>query len=167
MAQLIDDLLRLSQVGRAELQRERVDMSEIAQAVIQDLQRKEPKRSVEFVVQPGLMVEADGRLLRIALENLIGNAWKFTSKTASARIEVGALERDGAAVLFVRDNGAGFDMAYVGKLFAPFQRLHEAHEFPGTGIGLATVYRIVDRHHGRVWAEGAIGSGATIYFTLP
>jgi len=122
---------------------------------------------VEFAIAPGLLVNADADLLRAVLENLLGNAWKFTSKHAQARIEVGAVQRDGETVYFVRDDGAGFDMAYANKLFGAFQRLHAATEFEGTGIGLATVQRIIHRHGGQVWAEGQLEKGATFFFTLP
>ena len=163
MSDLIDALLQLSKVGRAGLTRERVDLSQIAFSVVEDLKRRDPGRTLTVAIQPRLVASADGRLMRALFENLLGNAWKFTAKTADARIEVG-LEHGN---YFVRDNGAGFDIAYAARLFAPFQRLHTADEFPGTGIGLATVHRIIDRHGGRVWAEGAVGKGATIYFTIP
>ena len=166
MAELIDDILQLSRVSLAELNRGRVDLSAIAQAVADELQRREPERAVTFAIQPALALRGDARLMRVLLDNLMGNAWKFTSKQADPRIEVGAdTDRDDVA-FYVRDNGAGFDMAYAEKLFRPFQRLHTEHDFPGTGIGLATVYRIVDRHGGRVWAEGGVGRGATIRFTV-
>ena len=166
MAELIDDLLELSRVGRAELRRETIDLGELARAVAAELQRQNPERTVSFEVAAGLPVEADPRLLRVVFENLLGNAWKFTGRTAEPRVEVGAEQQPGGSLFFVRDNGAGFDMAHVAKLFAPFQRLHDEGQFPGTGIGLATVARIIDRHHGRAWAEGAVGRGATIFFTL-
>ena len=136
--------------------------------LVEDNPRKEsPERQVEFVIAEGLVANGDARLLSIVLENLLGNAWKFTSKHASARIEFGATTRqDGKTEYFVRDDGAGFDMAYSGKLFGPFQRLHSASEFPGSGIGLASVQRIVHRHGGRVWAEGEVERGATFYFTV-
>ncbi len=166
MAGLIDDLLGLSRVTRAELRRERVDLSALAQSVAAELQEADPKREVEFAIAPGLVVEADPHLLRLVLENLLGNARKYTAKRPHARIEFGATERDGRLAYYVRDNGAGFDMAYAGKLFGAFQRLHSAAEFEGTGIGLATVQRIIHRHGGRVWAEGVVGEGATFSFTL-
>lgn len=166
MAGLIDDLLRLSRVTRAELRREQVDLSELARAVLARLQGAQPDREVELVVQAGLVTEADPRLLDVVLMNLLGNAWKFTGKQASARIEFGANGGEKPVVFFVRDNGAGFNAAYAGKLFGVFQRLHAAQEFEGTGIGLATVQRIVHRHGGRVWAEGEVDRGATFYFTL-
>lgn len=166
MGELIDDLLNLSRVTRAELRRERVDLSELARAVLARLQEAQPDREVEFVVQCGLVAQADSRLLDVILMNLLGNAWKFTAKRASARIEFAAKVDEKPLVFFVRDNGAGFNAAYAGKLFGVFQRLHAAHEFEGTGIGLATVQRIVRRHDGRVWAEGEVDRGATFYFTL-
>ncbi|MEZ4391401.1 MAG: response regulator [Polyangiales bacterium] len=166
MAQLIDDLLGLTRVTRSELHYEEVDMSELARAVVASLQRAHPTRRVEAVIQEGLRCCGDARLLGVMLDNLLGNAWKFTAKRAEARVEFGAMERDGRAVYFVRDNGAGFDMAFGNKLFGAFQRLHSASEFEGTGIGLATVRRVVSRHGGRVWAEGAVDRGATFYFDL-
>jgi signal transduction histidine kinase len=166
MGQLIEDLLNLSKVSRGELQRATVDVSEIAQQVVAELRAREPQRKVEVHVWDGMQASADGRLLRAALENLIGNAWKFTSKAGAARIEVGAVRDGERCSFFVRDNGAGFDMAYASKLFGAFQRLHTAGEFQGTGIGLATVQRIVHRHGGRIWAEAAPGRGAVFSFTL-
>jgi DNA-binding response OmpR family regulator len=167
MAELIDDLLELSRVGRAELRRQRVDLSELAHAVGVELRRREPERQVTLAVQEGLEAWADARLLRVLLENLLGNAWKFTGKAAAPRVEVGRGGGNGEEAFFVRDNGAGFDMALAARLFSPFQRLHSESEFPGTGIGLATVHRIVDRHGGRVWAEASPGAGATIWFAFP
>jgi light-regulated signal transduction histidine kinase (bacteriophytochrome) len=166
MAELIDDLLALARVTRSELKRERFDLSALAALVVGQLRTRDPRRQVEVAIAEGLDVEADPRLLRAALENLLGNAWKFTGKRADARIEFGAIPADGEMAYFVRDNGAGFDMAYAGKLFGVFQRLHSAGEFEGTGIGLATVQRIVRRHGGRIWAEGEVGRGATFFFTL-
>ncbi|CAN5917303.1 hypothetical protein BH11MYX3_BH11MYX3_06320 [soil metagenome] len=166
MALLIDDLLALSKVTRSELNVRHVDLSALAQASVAALQRAEPERAFEIVIEPGLTTEADPRMLAIALDNLFGNAWKFTSKVASPRIELFALTRDGQRAFAVRDNGAGFDMQYASKLFGVFQRLHTEAEFPGTGIGLATVARIIHRHRGQVSAEGAPGSGATFFFTL-
>jgi signal transduction histidine kinase len=167
MGELIDDLLELSRVGRAELRRTRFDLSALAERVLAELCSGDPDREVETNVQRGLLVDADAQLVRVALDNLLGNAWKFTKKTAHAKIDLGAEEQNGSLVYFVRDNGAGFNMTFVAKLFNPFQRLHSEAEFPGTGIGLATVHRIVDRHGGRIWAEGAVGEGATVYFTVP
>ncbi|HUS27651.1 MAG TPA: ATP-binding protein [Kofleriaceae bacterium] len=171
MGELIDDLLRLSRVSRADFKKERVDVSSLATLVVEDLRKSAPERSVAVDIQPNVSASADPRLLRIVLENLIGNAWKFTSKTESAKIEVGARDDDSEGgkqrVYFVRDNGAGFDMKYAERLFAAFQRLHSDKEFPGTGIGLATVQRIVIRHGGRIWVEAAPSAGATFQFTLP
>jgi len=166
MGELIDDLLQLSRVGRADLSRGRVNLSEIAHAVLMELARNAPDRKVECSIQEELVLDADNQLMKVALENLFGNAWKFTSKLATAKIEFGAEDRDGRTVYFVRDNGAGFSMNRAGKLFSPFQRLHSDTDFPGTGIGLATVHRVVDRHGGRIWAEATVGHGATFYFTI-
>ena len=166
MALLIDDLLALSRVTRAELTRARVDLTAVAHACIARLRRLEPGRALEVVIAPDLVIHADERLLTIALDNLFGNAWKFTGKVDRPRIELGSTIVAGERAWFVRDNGAGFDMQYVHKLFGVFQRLHADAEFPGTGIGLATVARIIHRHRGRVWAEGTLGHGATFYFTL-
>ena len=167
MTRLIEDLLHLSRVGRSEMSRSKVDLSAMIQAVAADLQKGEPSRSVHWKVAHGLTAQGDARLLRIAFENLLGNAWKFTSKREDAVIEFGQRAQNGDPVFFVRDNGAGFDMTYADKLFGVFQRLHPASEFPGTGIGLATVQRIVNRHGGRIWAEAEVGKGAIFYFTLP
>jgi signal transduction histidine kinase len=166
MGELIDDLLKLSQIARAEMHRQTVDLSSLAQAITGELQRREPQRQVYLEITDRLSAEGDPRLLRVALENLFGNAWKFTGKRSDAKIEFGRSQHNGQTVFYVRDNGAGFDMAYAAKLFGAFQRLHSQAEFEGTGIGLATVQRIVHRHGGRVWAEGEIDKGATIYFTL-
>jgi signal transduction histidine kinase len=167
MARLIDDLLQLARVTRAELRREPVDLAALARRVLSRLRERDPGRAVEVVLPERLMAQGDARLLEVALENLLGNAWKFTGKRAQARIEVGTSEVEGATAHFVRDNGAGFDMIGVGQLFQPFHRLHREHEFEGTGIGLATVQRIIGRHGGRIWAVGAVDQGATIFFTLP
>ena len=167
MSQLIDGLLQLSQFTRSEMRRAPVDLSALARAVADDLQQAEPNRRVEFFIAPNLNAEGDANLLRAALENLLGNAWKFSSKQSAAKIEFGVTTRDGAPAYFVRDNGVGFNMAYASKLFGAFQRLHSATEFVGTGIGLATVQRIIHRHNGRVWAESEQDHGATFYFTLP
>ncbi len=166
MARLIDDLLKLSRMSRKEIKSESVDLSALASSILQRLSLGEPDRGVKLVVADGLAAEGDRGLLGILLENLLSNAWKFTSKRPKARIEFGTTRRSGKKVFFVRDDGAGFDMAVVGKLFIPFQRLHAASEFPGTGIGLATAQRIVARHGGRIWAEAEVGKGATIFFTL-
>jgi PAS domain S-box-containing protein len=166
MGRLIDALLTLSRVTRSELRREPVDLTALARSVLARFQKNEPERKAELVMSDGLIANGDARLLGVVLENLLGNAWKFTGRRPMARIEVGAQQEDGRPVFFVRDNGAGFDMAYAHKLFGVFQRLHSGAEFEGTGIGLATVQRIVQRHGGRVWAEGEVGRGATVYFTL-
>jgi PAS domain S-box-containing protein len=166
MARLIDDLLHLSRVTRSELQPQPMDLSLLAEKILAGLRQAEPQRQVETMVAPRLQAEGDERLLRIALENLLGNAWKFTSRRVEAHIEVGSEMQDGERVFFVRDNGAGFDMADANKLFGAFQRLHTSGEFPGHGVGLATVQRIISRHGGRIWAAAAINQGATFYFTL-
>ena len=166
MGALIDDLLNLARVTRAELHREPLNISNLVRSVGEDLRRKQPGREVDLQIEDGLEAVGDLRLLRIVLENLLGNAWKFTSKRASATIEFGLAEENGKGTYFVRDNGAGFDSAYSDRLFGAFQRLHAANEFPGTGIGLATVQRIIHRHGGRIWADGAVDRGATFFFTL-
>jgi PAS domain S-box-containing protein len=166
MARLIDDLLKLSRVTRSEMNYDRIDLSEIARKIIDEFARAEPQRQVKAVIAEDIVAYGDRNLLRLALENLLGNAWKFSSKAASPRIEVGLGEHNGRQAYFVRDNGVGFDMAYYDQLFKPFQRLHKASEFAGTGIGLATVQRIIRRHGGEVWAESKVGEGATFYFTL-
>jgi light-regulated signal transduction histidine kinase (bacteriophytochrome) len=166
MAQLIDDLLRLSRLGRGAISRTSVDLSELAQAVVIELRQQFPERAVELAIAQPLPVNADANLMRIAMENLIGNAWKFSSRKEAGRIELGSVEFQGKPAYFVRDNGAGFDMQYAHRLFNPFQRLHAASEFEGSGIGLAIVQRVILRHGGRVWAEAVPGQGATFYFTL-
>ena len=166
MAQLIDDLLKLARVSRSEMRTESVDLSAMANEMLADCRKADPTRQVECVVQDHVLGHGDPQLLSLVLENLLGNAWKFTSKTPLARIEFAVADQDGQPVYFVRDNGAGFDMAYSEKLFGAFQRLHAASDFPGIGVGLATVQRIVHRHGGRVSAEGAEGKGATFSFTL-
>lgn len=166
METLIEDLLKLSRVSRSELQSQQVNLSEIAESIAAELRKGEPQRVVEIVIEPGLLARGDERLLRVALDNLLRNAWKFTSKQNRARIEVGTSKGPPQA-FYVRDNGAGFEMAYSNRLFGVFQRLHTVTEFPGTGIGLATVQRIINRHGGRVWATGEVNHGATFYFTLP
>ena len=167
MGQLIDDLLQLSRVTRTELRRERVDLSRIATELVAELARSTPERAVLVEIADDLVVDADPRLMRVAVENLLRNAWKFTSKHAAARIVFGRCEREGRPALFLQDDGAGFDMSYASKLFGAFQRLHGTAEFPGTGIGLATVQRIIHRHGGEIWAEGAVEQGAKFTFTLP
>jgi PAS domain S-box-containing protein len=166
MSDLIDDLINLARVTRAELTPSAVDLSALAREIGAALQLQEPERTVRFDVAPGLVARADPRLLRVALENLLGNAWKFTARRRDAQVEVGRDGTNGETAFFVRDNGVGFDPAYAGKLFGAFQRLHDAGEFPGTGIGLATVQRVVSKHGGKVWANGAIDGGAAFYFTL-
>lgn len=168
MGGLIDGLLGLARVTRSELRRERVDLSQLARDIARRLESRggESGRQVDFVVEDKLSTEGDPRLLRTVLENLLENAWKFTSQRPQARVELGLADHGGRPAFFVRDDGAGFDMAYAGKLFGAFQRLHTASEFEGYGIGLATVQRIVRRHGGRIWAEGQVGAGATFYFTL-
>jgi PAS domain S-box-containing protein len=166
MGTLIDDLLKLARVTRAEMHREKIDLTRMAGDITRELHSAEPDRNVTVKVGTGLAVDGDHRLIRVALQNLLGNAWKFTSKRSDARIEFGTQNSNGSRAYFVRDNGAGFDPAYATRMFGAFQRLHSMDEFPGTGIGLATVQRIVHRHGGKVWAEGAVNQGATVYFTL-
>ena len=166
MAQLIDDLLNLSKITRSEMRRECVDLTALALAVGAELRQRQPERDVSLVVEEGLTTDGDPQLLKIALQNLLGNSWKFTGKRRDPRIEFRVLPDGPSRAFFVRDNGAGFDMAYSDKLFGPFQRLHSHEEFEGTGVGLATVQRIVTRHGGRIWAEASVGQGATVFFTL-
>ena len=166
MIELIDDLLQLSRITRAEMNIEQINLTGIARSVIDELHKSQPERYVETRIADGLEETADSRLMRIVLENLMGNSWKFTGKKAHAVVEFGFMKNGDRKTYFIRDNGVGFDMAYADKLFAPFQRLHTDNEFPGTGIGLATVQRIIHRHEGRIWAEGQINKGATFYFTL-
>lgn len=166
MSDLIDGLLNLSRSTRGELAIERVDLSAMANNVVNELRKAENDRRVSVRIAPGVEAVADRRLLRVVMENLIGNAWKYTSRNSDGQIEFSLETKQDENVYLVRDNGAGFDMAYSSKLFLPFQRLHKATEFPGIGIGLATVERIIHRHKGRIWAEGAVGAGATFYFTL-
>lgn len=167
MAVLIDELLRLSRVSRTEISREGVDLSQIARQVMEEFHQDDPQRAVNLKLNPNLRTRADPRLLRVVMDNLLGNAWKFTKGCDEALIEIGNnLNGNEEHVFFVRDNGAGFDMAFADKLFGAFQRLHDNHEFPGTGIGLATVQRVIHKHGGRIWAESEVGRGATFYFTL-
>ncbi len=166
MAILIDDLLKLARVTRAEMRTEVVDLSGMAHDIVDELQRTTSERQVEFAISPRLEARGDPRLLRVALENLLRNSWKYTARQPHPRVEFGAVEANGKRGFMVRDNGAGFDMKYADKLFGVFQRLHSAAEFEGTGVGLATVRRIISRHGGRIWAEGAVDKGATFYFTL-
>jgi light-regulated signal transduction histidine kinase (bacteriophytochrome) len=166
MNKMITTLLDFSRLGKVELRRQRVDLSALAKSIARELTLREQTRSVAFHIPEGLGTEGDLGLLQILLENLLGNAWKYTSKTAEPKIEVGLAEGGCGRTFFVRDNGAGFDPACAGDLFAPFKRLHDADDFEGFGIGLATVQRIVKRHGGKVWAEGFPGEGATIYFSF-
>ncbi len=166
MAQLIDDVLHLARVSRSEMRREDVNLSRLAEEVIAELRKGEPERKVSVSIKKPLVTHGDQRLLKIMLNNLLGNAWKFTSKREAAEIAFGQEQKNGESCYFVRDNGAGFDMTYSDKLFGVFQRLHTTSEFEGTGIGLATVQRIISRHGGRVWPEGEVEKGATFYFTL-
>ncbi|MGH9680107.1 MAG: sensor histidine kinase, partial [Candidatus Acidiferrales bacterium] len=166
MSTLIDDLLNLSRVTRNEMRREKVDLSAVARSVAEDLHRSAPDREIEFVIMDGLSAKGDARLLKVAIENLLSNAWKYTSRHDRARIEFGRQPANGRPSFFVRDDGAGFDPRYADRLFGAFQRLHGTAEFPGTGIGLATVQRIIHRHGGKIWAEGDVEKGATFYFTL-
>jgi light-regulated signal transduction histidine kinase (bacteriophytochrome) len=166
MAVLIDDLLNLSRVTRTALQPRFINLSKMAEEIMRGLQESQPDRKVAFSLVPDLMVEADPHLMNIVLENLLSNAWKFTSKREQATIEFGQKNQAKERTFYVRDNGVGFDMAYADKLFGVFQRLHSVSEFPGTGVGLATVQRIISIHGGRIWAESAEGTGTTFYFTL-
>jgi PAS domain S-box-containing protein len=166
MSRLIDDLLKLSRVGRCELHWQPVNLTALAEELVAELRKSDPGRAVEVVIGPNLRAEGDEHLLSLVLDNLLGNAWKFTRKRTDARIEFGFTAEPEPA-FFVRDNGVGFDMKYADKLFGVFQRLHSADEFSGTGIGLATVQRIIKRHRGRVWANGIVNQGAVFYFTLP
>jgi PAS domain S-box-containing protein len=166
MAQLIESLLTLARVTQSDIRRERVDLTALARATAERLKSSQPTRNVEFLIAKGLTCTGDARLLGVVFENLLGNAWKFTRNEAAGCIEVGCDQQDEQATFFVRDNGAGFDMAFASKLFGVFQRLHASHEFEGTGIGLATVQRIIRRHGGRIWAEGKVAGGATFHFTL-
>jgi light-regulated signal transduction histidine kinase (bacteriophytochrome) len=167
MAQLIDDVLQLARVTRTAMVPEVVDLTEMAHSIINDIQSADPDRRVAIEIKDGLSARGDRRLMHIMLTNLLGNAWKFTTKQGDPQISLGEVLKHGVREYFVRDNGAGFDMAFSDKLFGAFQRLHTADEFDGTGIGLATVLRVVNRHGGRVWAEGEINKGATFFFTLP
>jgi signal transduction histidine kinase len=166
MAELIDDLLNLSRVTTSTMRREKIDLSEFAGSIMEELCRNEPGRKVEYIAPATAETYGDARLLRIAMENLLRNAWKYTSQHDHARIEFGQEAKNGRAAYFVRDDGNGFDPRSVDRLFQPFQRLHSAAEFPGNGIGLATVKRIIQKHGGEVWAEGAVEKGASFYFTL-
>jgi signal transduction histidine kinase len=166
MATLIDDMLNLSRVTRCEMRRDSLDLSAIAKSIASELQEAEPDRRVEFTIEDGLTAVADPQLIRVAMENLIRNSWKYTSGHPTARIEFGRSDANVKDCFFVGDDGAGFDPRYAARLFGAFQRLHTAKEFPGTGVGLATVHRIIHRHGGEIWAVGAVEKGATFYFTL-
>ena len=166
MGTLIDEILKLSRLSRQRFEREPIDISALAREIVAELSSVEPDRQIEVEIEDGLVAEADRGLVQSVLQNLLGNAFKFTAKTERARVRFGAVEQDGVPVYFVADNGAGFDMAHAKGLFRPFQRLHRESEFPGTGIGLATVVRAVHRHGGAIWAHGAVNQGATFQFTL-
>jgi signal transduction histidine kinase len=167
MAQLIDDLLQLSRLTRSDIRHQPIDLSDLAREVADNLRQCEPERDVNFVIEPDISALGDARLLRLALENLLGNSWKFTAKHPKATIAFGRAECEGGPAYFVRDDGAGFDMTFAGRLFGAFQRLHSDRDFSGTGIGLAIVQRVIQRHGGRVWGEAAVERGAAFWFTLP
>jgi signal transduction histidine kinase len=166
MSTLIDELLNLARVARSEIRWGKVDLSALSRSIVEDLKTREPERRVECFIAEGVIVNGDSELLRVAMENMLNNAWKYTSAHATARIEVGCTQQEGKSIYFVRDDGAGFDARYASRLFGAFQRLHSTHEFAGTGVGLATVQRIIRRHGGEIWAEGAVEKGATFYFSL-
>ena len=166
MAQLIDDMLRLSRLTRVEMNIQKVDLSQLSSSIIDDYKKTEPERKIKFIINKEMIADGDANLLHILLENLLGNAWKFTKKRENAEIRFGKTKQGQDTVFFIRDNGAGFNMKYVDKLFIPFQRLHDETDYPGTGIGLGIVSRIIHRHGGRIWAEAEENKGATFYFTL-
>jgi light-regulated signal transduction histidine kinase (bacteriophytochrome) len=166
MSQLIDAMLKIARLTRGELRDKTVNLSELAEVIAYELRKKQPERQVEFIIAPGIKVRGDNDMLRAVLENLLDNAWKFTDKHPTTKIEFGATQMEGKNVYFVRDDGAGFLMEFADKLFKPFRRLHKESEFPGIGIGLATVDRIISRHSGRIWAQGEVEKGATFFFTL-
>src|SRR5208283_4256296 len=166
MGNLVDDLLQLSRISRTQMHRDMVDLSQAVESIAARLREAHPKRQLEFTIRPRMTAFGDARLLEVALTNLLQNAVKFSGPRTHARIQFDAVEREGQTVFTVTDNGVGFDMAYASNLFGPFQRLHSDSEFPGSGIGLATVQRVIHRHGGRVWAEAEPGQGATFYFTL-
>jgi PAS domain S-box-containing protein len=166
MGQLIDDLLKLARLSRVEMNITTTDLSDLVELTAAEFKAASPDRKVDFVIQPGLVAKADRSLMQIALQNLLGNAWKYTRKKPEAKIEFSSFQDDSKTVYFIRDNGVGFDMRYVNKLFGAFQRLHSTSEFEGSGIGLATVKRIIRRHQGTIWAEGDVNEGAVFYFTL-
>ncbi|MDH5259179.1 MAG: PAS domain S-box protein [Gammaproteobacteria bacterium] len=166
MGELIDNMLILSRVTRHDIQQQTVDMSEIARTIAEGLKQQDEHRDVKIVIPDELKIQGDAHLIKIMLDNLIGNAWKYSSKTAHAVIEFGKSEKEGEDIYYIKDNGSGFDMKYASKLFVAFQRLHSAIDYAGSGVGLATVYRIINRHNGRIWAEATPDKGATFYFTL-
>jgi len=167
MSELIDDLLSLSRLSRRKMRWEEVDLSRMAEDIVAELRRAHPPRDMKVLIEPGLTAQGDGNLLQIALQNLLHNAWKFTGQKEGATVEFGRMSEAPEPVYFVRDNGVGFDMTFVSKLFGAFQRLHDAREFPGTGVGLAIVQRVMRRHGGRCWAESALDQGATFFFSVP
>jgi signal transduction histidine kinase len=166
MEEIIDDLMKLSLVTRKEIQYDAVDLSSLAKSLREEFQKTEPERQVDFRIVDDLRVKGDPQLLRVALQNLLHNAWKYTRRNSQARIELGVIRGGDQPVFFVRDNGCGFDMVHAERVFNPFTRLHKSEDFEGTGIGLATVKRIIDRHGGRIWAESEVGRGTTFYFTM-
>jgi len=166
MTQLIDAMLNLAKVNRTPMSIGKIDLSALAGSILKEIKENDPERVAEINIQPSLIAEADTALIKAVLQNLLENAWKFTSQQAITRIEFGTTDTPEGKAYFIRDNGAGFDMAFSDKLFVPFQRLHLATEFSGTGIGLATVQRIIHRHNGRIWAESKVNNGAIFYFTL-
>lgn len=166
MSRLIDDMLSLSKISRKDMIMQNIDLSALSMAIVDELQKTQPHRQADISIQSNLLARGDEQLLKIALTNLLSNAWKYTSKSLRPRIELGQFVNDSKTVFFIRDNGAGFPMEHLSKLFQPFQRLHTEKEFTGTGIGLAIVQRVISRHGGRIWAEGEVGKGATFYFTL-
>jgi light-regulated signal transduction histidine kinase (bacteriophytochrome) len=166
MSQLINDMLKLSRISRAEMLNQDVNLSDMAQSIYNDLKSVQDDRQAEFIVTPGLVINGDRALLQILIQNLLDNSWKYTIKCPKTRIEVGAIEQNGKKTYFIQDNGIGFDMKYADKLFQPFQRLHGNQEYAGTGIGLAIVQRVIKRHGGHIWAQSETGKGATFYFTL-
>jgi light-regulated signal transduction histidine kinase (bacteriophytochrome) len=167
MDRLTEDLLRLSRITRSELKREPLDLALLAREVAHELRQSDPKRSVVFAISDSLETIADAALMRVVLSNLLGNAWKYTGRQSQALISLAKERQDDRDVFCVRDNGAGFDMAYASKLFSPFQRLHSAREFPGSGVGLACVARVIHKHGGRIWADAKTGEGAAFFFTVP
>jgi len=166
MGYLIDDILRLSRITRAEITLSTVNITSIVESIVLEFKEREPERNVDFTIQQGLYAKADHNLIKIAMENMISNAWKFTSRNEKASIEFGSMKENGKNVFFLKDNGVGFDQTFSDKLFTVFSRLHRASEYPGTGVGLATVKRIINKHGGEVWAYGEVDKGATFYFTL-